>query len=265
MQGQWLAHGAAHRRQGTDAADWSQVLDASDPIRNDPFDEVGAGQGDLHDSDTAVFPSVSAFSRVCAYDRPDTRANGADITTSRPQPHSVDVDVSDLRDLLAAAGERGPYVLVPHSYGGFVAQLYARAYPSGVVGMVMVDAASSRIRFTLGPARLAVWDQTNQQTSAQVREGVKIIDALDRLDASPPMPQRVAVVLAADMPDRPDLLPPNSLTFADWLAAQELLAPYLRATYIAHTNSGHHVYLYSPHLVVDAVREVVENIRARGK
>lgn len=255
--------------KGTDAADWSQVLDAGDPVRNDPLDQVGAGLGNLHDSDGAVFSAVAAFTRVCAYDRPDTRADGQDITSSRPQPHSVDADVRDLHALLAAAAQRAPYVLVPHSYGGFVSELYARTYPSQVAGLVMVDAASSRLRQTLSPDRLAVWDQTNRQTSAQVREGVQILDALDRLDASPPLPDLDAVVLAADKPYRTDLIPPEladkSLRFTDWKAAQDLLAPYLHARYVADTNSGHHVYLYAPQQVIDAVREVVNAVRARGR
>lgn len=255
--------------KGTDAADWNQVLDAGDPVRNDPLDQVGAGLGNLHDSDGAVFPAVAAFTRVCAYDRPDTRADGQEITSSRPQPHSVDADVRDLHDLLAAAAQRAPYVLVAHSYGGFVSELYARTYPSQVAGLVMVDAASSRLRQTLSPDRLAVWDQTNRQTSAQVREGVLILDALNRLDASPPLPALDAVVLAADKPYRTDLIPPEladkSLRFADWKAAQDLLAPYLHARYVADTNSGHHVYLYSPQQVIDAVREVVNAVRARGR
>lgn len=255
--------------KGTDAGDWSQVLDANDPVRNDPLDEVGAGFGNLHDSDSAVFPSVAKFTRVCAYDRPDTRFTGDGLSTPRPQPHAVDVDVSDLRDALRAAGEKGPYVLVPHSYSGFVSELYARTFPSEITGMVMVDAASSRLRLTLSPERLEVWDQTNKLTSPQVREGVEILDALGRLDAAHPIPKVPAVVLAADKPYRTDRLPPElvdkSLTFADWLAAQDLLAAYLHAKYITATNSGHHVYLYSPQLVIDAVRDVVEQIRASGR
>ncbi|MGD0533200.1 MAG: alpha/beta fold hydrolase, partial [Methyloceanibacter sp.] len=52
----------------------------------------------------------------------------------------------DLRALLAAAGEHAPYVLVPHSYGGLVALLYARLHPEEVAGFVMVDAASDLLR-----------------------------------------------------------------------------------------------------------------------
>ena len=48
--------------------------------------------------------------------------------------------------LLAAAGETGPYVLVPHSYGGLIASLYAHTHPDEVAGLVMVDAAGEGIK-----------------------------------------------------------------------------------------------------------------------
>ncbi len=131
--------------QGNDGHDWSQVLDPADPVHVDPLDQVGAGQGDLHDSDQAVFPQVARTTRVCAYDRPDTRTKGAKRSTPRAQPHTVDADVDDLRRVLRAVDAPKPYVLVAHSYGGFIAELYARTHPADVGGLVMVDAVSSTI------------------------------------------------------------------------------------------------------------------------
>lgn len=255
--------------KGNDAGDWSQILDPNDPIRNDPLDQVGAGLGHLYDSNSAVFPSVSKFTRTCAYDRPDTRLTGTELSTSRSQPHTVDVDVNDLREVLAAANEQGPYVLVAHSYGGFVSELHARTYPSDVAGMVMVDAASSRLGQAVSVAKLTVWDQTNRLTSPQSPEGVEVLDALTKLEAAGPIPELPTIVLTADKPYRTDLLPSDivdaSVTFADWLAGQDLLAPYLHAKHITNTNSGHHVYLYSPQLVIDAIRDVVDLIRAQSQ
>lgn len=168
--------------------------------------------------------------------------------------------------MLTAANEAGPYVLVAHSYGGFVSELHARTHPSDVVGMVMVDAASSRLRQAVSLAKLTVWDQTNRLTSPQSPEGVEVLDALAKLEAAGPMPQLPTIVLTADKPYRTDFLPPDivdaGVTFADWLAAQDLLAPYLHAKHIPKTNSGHHVYLYSPQLVIDAIRDVVDLIHA---
>ena len=46
----------------------------------------------------------------------------------------------ELHRLLERAGITGPYVLVGHSLGGFVARLYRQDHPDDVVGMVLVDA-----------------------------------------------------------------------------------------------------------------------------
>jgi hypothetical protein len=91
--------------KGNGAADWSKVLDPAGPVRNAPLDAVSAGEGHELESEAAVFPAVSHFTRVCAYDRPGTRIEGTDISTPVAQPHRVDQDVDDLRRLLAAAGE----------------------------------------------------------------------------------------------------------------------------------------------------------------
>jgi len=50
--------------------------------------------------------------------------------------------VYELHTLLDKAGERPPYVLVGHSYGGALIRLYQMTYPADVVGMVLVEAAS---------------------------------------------------------------------------------------------------------------------------
>ena len=253
--------------RGTDAQDWSDVLDPTDPAHDAPGDDVGAGMGKLVPSDHAVFPSVARFTRVCAYDRPDTRLTGTDRSTPRAQPHTVDLDVADLHALLTALGETQPVVLVPHSYGGWIAELYARTYPKDVAGLVMVDAATEYIKQVVSPATLAAWDTTNATTSAQVPEGVEVIDALRRIAAAGPMPKVPAIVLTADKPYRVDLLPPelvqggDLLTFDEWRASQDLLATSLGATHITTTDSGHHIYLYSPELVTRAIRDVVDRVR----
>ena len=51
------------------------------------------------------------------------------------------------------------------------------------------------------------------------------------------------------------------MTFADWEASEDLLATTLHAKHVAKTRSGHAIYAYSPQLVVDAIREVVDAVR----
>ena len=73
-----------------------------------------------------------------------------------------------------------------------------------------------------------------------------------------------SIVLTADKALRADLQPADadaSVTFADWLAGQDLLAQDLAAKHITDTSSGHNIYLYSPRLVNDAIRDVIADVR----
>lgn len=254
--------------KGNGAQDWQDVLAPGDPAQDAPGDDVSAGMGALEPSDAAVFPATARFTRVCTYDRPDVRSEGPDVSTSRPQPHTVDQDVDDLRALLTALGEPGPYVLVAHSYGGLIASLFARTDPPAVGGLVMVDAGSTLIADVTGGRRLVNWDASNVITSPGQPEGVKLVDAFEKIDAAPPLPPLPAVVLSADKPFRTDLLPAEvaaieTVTFPQWLAAQDLLAEQLGADHITATGSGHAIYLYRPGLVTDRIRGIVDDVRSR--
>jgi len=248
---------------GNGAEDWSLILDPNDPVQHTPLDDVSAGLGKLRASGDAVFPSVARTTRVCTYDRPDIRFTG-DVTTPRPQPHTVDLDVSDLHALLAAIGEQGPYVLVSHSYGGLISTLYARTYPGSVAGLVMVDTVSEAMQDLVTPGALDWWDKVNAATNGVVREGVMIKDAFARINAAGPMPKVPAIVLVSDKPfhESPEMLKGEHTTFADWVAMVNKLGANLGAKTITKTNSGHNIYLYNPKLVIDSIDEIVDDVRA---
>ena len=226
------------------------------------------GKGDLHKSESAVFPMVSRFTRVCAYDRPGVRLDGPDQSTPVAQPHPADQAADDLHRLLTAAGEPGPYVLVPHSYGGLVATLFARTWPDEVDGLVMVDAATPLMREVASPEAVAKWDEVNRRSVPQAPEAVMLLDAFTKIDAAAPLRELPAVVLSCDKPWQPPSTQPESdpvggVTFADWEASERLLATSLNAKFVTKTNSGHNIYAYSPQLVIDAIREVVDTVGAR--
>ncbi|AXE24681.1 alpha/beta hydrolase [Streptomyces globosus] len=249
--------------KGNGADDWMSVLDPADPAHAAPGDDLPWRNTGIRRSDDSVFSQVSRFTRVCTYDRPDVRTTGTDISTPRPQPHTVDADVHDLGALLTSLGEPGPYVLVAHSYGGLIATLYARTHPQNVAGLVMVDTVTERIAEVASPGAVKNWDASNAKTSQQSREGVRLLDAFRKINATGPPPAVPAVVLSADKPWRVDLLPAEArkgeqVTFEDWLASQQRLSTALGArAHVTNTRSGHDIYLYQPRTVTCAIRDIV--------
>lgn len=67
---------------------------------------------------------LAKHTRVCAFDR-----GGEAWSALGPRPRDKSQEAFDLRRVLHAAGEPGPYVLVGQSMGGDVVRLFAQRYP----------------------------------------------------------------------------------------------------------------------------------------
>src|SRR4051794_34714832 len=82
-----------------------------------------------------VIDALRTVGQVFAYDRPGV---GGSAAPQRAQTGTAVVKV--LRETLAAAEVRPPYIVVAHSLGGLHAQLYARLHPQELAGLVLVEA-----------------------------------------------------------------------------------------------------------------------------
>ncbi|MEO8050527.1 MAG: alpha/beta hydrolase [Acidobacteriota bacterium] len=83
-----------------------------------------------------IQPKVAEFTRVCSYDRA-----GYGWSEPGPMPRTVPRMAKELKTLLDASGEKGPYVMAAASLGGPIVRLYTGIYPNDVVGVVLVDAS----------------------------------------------------------------------------------------------------------------------------
>jgi pimeloyl-ACP methyl ester carboxylesterase len=111
-----------------------------------------------------VQTEVAKFTRVCSYDRAGYGWSGA---TSAPRT-SIQI-VKELHALLEAANEKGPYILVGHSFGGFNVRVYNGQYPNDVAGMVLVDASHEDQNERMPPAIQAFMKKSIEQLKRQQR------------------------------------------------------------------------------------------------
>lgn len=220
-------------------------------------------QRNLTDPRTMVMPSVAAFTRVCAYDRPGTRRFDDTLTPSAsvPQPTTVENGADDLHTLLTAAREPGPYVLVGASWGGMITRLYASTWPNEVAGLVFVDGASEFFKETLTPEQWTDWMRLIRSSKSGDNEVPDYESSIAEISSAPLTRQVPSIVLTADKPW--DLRVGRSgSTFPAWLASQDLLSAQLGARHITQTNSSHGIAVEQPQVVVAAIHDLVEQIRA---
>ena len=241
-----------------------------------------------------VQPELGRTTRVCAYDRA-----GMGWSDPGPQPRTPRQIADELHTLLTNAGIAEPYVLVGHSLAGKNVRLFALTHPDQVAGMVLVDARSEYVDANTSPAEVEAFQQNIAAQASQFRLGrsvglVRLIGAslwggpampratrtegmllktsqrgvdaqtaegLERaaddaqLQAAPSLGDRPLIVLAAGQKVAHDPI---------WLEAQRRLAALSSdSRLIIAQGSGHAIHWEQPALVIDAVRQVVDDVRGR--
>lgn len=122
--------------------------------------------------------------RSCIIDR-----GGLGWSDTGPFPRSVDQIVSETRKALIGAGERPPFVLVGHSFGGLYAANYTNRFPRDVAGLVLLDPTAPGWIGLSGSFGCAPGDGS-PLTMVGTMFGLAYIDALNPLRGSGPNPSR---------------------------------------------------------------------------
>jgi pimeloyl-ACP methyl ester carboxylesterase len=99
-----------------------------------------------------VQSGVEEFTRICTYDRA-----GYAWSDPGPLPRTYAQINLDLRSGLQKLGEKPPYILVGHSFGGPVIRNYTLTYRHEVTGLVFAESVGDAHRILMGPktARIA--------------------------------------------------------------------------------------------------------------
>lgn len=253
-----------------------------------------AGLGDFGLSSWRfVQPQLSALSRTCSYDRAGT--GWSDPPRVSPMPTAM---VNDLHTLLAKSGEPGPYVIVGHSLGGPLARHYAVHYPAEVLGLVLVDGShEDQITRMKGMPAWADWiikiipalhysgiDRVAQTATADTLDAVSVArETTDNAmhntaQIGAMLPQWFAEVgrdakpfgdlpitaLTAGKMSVPGVTPEVAKSLHDeWVAMhKEIVARTSRGRWILAEQSTHYIQKDQPDLVIQAVREMLDTVRA---
>jgi pimeloyl-ACP methyl ester carboxylesterase len=221
-----------------------------------PLVVLEAGAFNTVDTWRDVHAPIAAFARACAHDRPGRGDSGA-------APAGLDGRgyITLLAKALRSAGEAPPYLLVGHSLGGVIAQLFVARRPNDVAAMVLVDSSHpDQVR------RLA--DLPRPSTSAPAApsvamsprpEAVSLEAFASALRHAPPPIGVPLVVLSRSRWTNGVDGSAELAWLARWQEMQRDLAGH--AGIVRHeivAGSGHYVQNDAPAAVVAAVRRLLQ-------
>jgi pimeloyl-ACP methyl ester carboxylesterase len=244
---------------------------------------IEQGAGEPAASWWSVQDKVSVFARVCTYDRA-----GYGWSDPVQAPRTIQERTEELHRLLKSASVPGPYILVAHSYGGFILRWFAREHRDEVAGLVLVDSAEegaifrpdvlafySRVRmfprvmsfagrFGLPRALRYCFPSLGEQMwFVKPDEFSATADDLASLElVKPPLSKAGGFGSLGDLPlivvEHGQPFPgPFALLEKYWAEGQKRLAALsTNSLLIRANNSNHMIHLDEPGLVVDAIRRV---------
>ena len=214
----------------------------------------GSGGGGWFDpanqTDPAVAPAVAQLTRTCWYDRPGlgkspARAKSVYVT---PLSHAI-----ELLAALSAIGERGPFVVVGHSYGGLIARAFALSYPAKTAGMVLLESAWAG----QGADQPDDW-YWPEPDSGSHRGVINMHWSADHLGGLPHFGSKPLVVMT--------MKTTNSAGDQQWMSHQRSMSRLsTNSQHVVAPTSQHVLMHYVPRAVIRSIAIVMTVVRKSGR
>jgi pimeloyl-ACP methyl ester carboxylesterase len=182
---------------------------------------------------------------------------------SGPKPRDAKQIATELHTALQKAGIKPPYVLVGHSLGGPYVRVFANMYPNEVAGLVLVDPSQEAFHS---------WTKTNpppgfKEEMAKIatapeslRNEYAAVDATYEQARTAKIPAGIPVTLISAAQD--ESMPAEARKV--WTEKhKEWIQKVPGGKLVIAEKSGHFVQAQEPGLVVNAIRQLIEQAAAR--
>jgi pimeloyl-ACP methyl ester carboxylesterase len=199
-----------------------------------------------------VIGEIEKTTRVCVYDRAGVGRSG-----TAPMPRTSADVATDLRALLRNEKIATPIVCVGHSFGGSNCRIFASRHPKLVAGMVLVDTSDADF-----------WPRMRASAPdlSKSPEWIDLDDNAALLRKEKGIGDKPLIVLTASPAAMDPMIPEAGQQDASRIHQElqrELLGLSTRSRQVIAEKAGHNIQREEPQLIVDAVLEVVKQVRDR--
>src|SRR3989441_3748262 len=218
--------------------------------------EAGFGAGLT--SWSTVQSNIAKFAGTVSYDRA-----GIGQSEAGPKPRAAKQIALELHTALQNAGIGPPYVLVGHSFGGIYVRVFADMYPKEVAGMVLIDPSQETFddwTRTHQEAQRTALDEQIAKASQGVRDESAEVNTSYQQARAAKVPAGVPVILLTAMKD--DTMP--AAVRKVWAEKHEdWIAKVPGGKHVKVEKSGHFIQGEQPQVVIDAIKQVVDQVRRK--
>lgn len=216
-----------------------------------------------------VAPTVAKQAQILVYSRA-----GVGQSPARSQALNLSQHTEELHQLITALDIKKPLILVGHSYGGWVVRQFASAFPKQVAGLVLVDPANETLEIELKKIDAAKVAQDQQRLVGMAPPSAKadlaLVQAIfdqGKLPNSAALPNVAMAILSSVQEFK------NNPFFQETAVAlqvkrdlhSKLAQQFSNATHVVTNRSGHHIQNDEPHLVINAIEQIISSLNIEAQ
>jgi len=215
-----------------------------------------AGGGMFSDAYQEIQDTLAKLTntRVISYDR-----SGFGKSELGPDNFTAIDEVNALKKCLEVQGFKNKYILVGHSYGGLLVQLFALQYPDLVSGLVLIDPMNVKFVDRFGLDNLnAVTPYFENPTENWQKAGNRMVDnfpkSLEALRGKEILSQIPVLLLTAGNPLVPEI----------WREChEEMVMNSENHKLLIAEGNNHDITSENPDIVINTIIDLINSINAK--